>query len=227
MDAPLNLRDVGRLRVLQALHEGVRVSRTELVRLTGLSRATVSSLVADLIAAGQVQESGPAGARTTGRPAQPLSLDPAAAYAIGVDIGHQHVRVMLCDLHGTPVWDSMVTKDVDRAPHETLDLVASMIERALRVRGVPRARVLGIGAGIASPVDKSTGALGTAGIMPGWIGLRPASELTSRTGLPAHLTNDANAGALAERLYGAGRHATDMVYIRLSAGIGAGIVADG
>jgi predicted NBD/HSP70 family sugar kinase len=230
VDAPLNLREVGRLRVLQALHESVRTSRTELVRLTGLSRATVSALVADMISAGLVQEESGATepeTRSTGRPALSLSLDPSAAYAIGADIGHQHVRVMLCDLFGTPVWDTAVDKEVDRAPHETLDLAAELIGQAMRERDIPRARVLGIGAGIASPVHKSTGALGAEGIMPGWTGIRPGPELEQRTGLPTQLTNDANAGALAERLYGAGRFADDMVYIRLSAGIGAGIVADG
>jgi predicted NBD/HSP70 family sugar kinase len=226
----LNLREVGRLRVLQALYDSVRTSRTELVRLTGLSRATVSALVADMISAGLVQEDANVAEpepRTTGRPAQPLSLDPSAAYAIGADIGHEHVRVMLCDLFGTPVWDTVVSKEVDRAPHETLDLAAELIHTALSDQGIPAGKVLGIGAGIASPVDKSTGTLVADGIMPGWTGIRPGSELESRTGLPTRLTNDANAGALAERLYGAGRNTDDMVYIRLSAGIGAGIVADG
>ena len=221
---------MGRLRVLQTLYDSVRVSRTDLARLTGLSRATVSALVADMMNAGLVQEeSGPAEPepRTTGRPAQPLSLVSSAAYAIGADIGHQHVRVMLCDLFGTPVWDEAVAKEVDRAPHETLDLAASLIHRAMAECDVATERVLGIGVGIASPVDKSTGALGAEGIMPGWTGIRPSAELEHRTGLPTELTNDANAGALAERLYGAGRNTDDMVYIRLSAGVGAGIVTDG
>lgn len=230
VDAPLNLREVGRLRVLQALHDSVRTSRTELVRLTGLSRATVSALVADMIGTGLVQEetnpSEPE-VRVTGRPALPLSLDPTAAYAIGADIGHEHVRVMLCDLFGTPIWDTAISKEVDRAPQETLDLTADLIHAALRDRNVSLTKVLGIGTGIAAPVDKSTGTLIADGIMPGWTGVRPGSELQQRTGLPTRLTNDANAGALAERLYGAGRNADDMVYIRLSAGIGAGIVADG
>jgi predicted NBD/HSP70 family sugar kinase len=229
VNAPLNLREEGRLRVLQALYDSVRTSRPELIRRTGLSRATVSALVADLITTGLVQEeAGPAEQETrpTGRPAQPLSLNPSAAYAIGADIGHAHVRVVLCDLFGTPVWDRGEIKEVDRAPYETLDLVAELIDQAMRGCGVPRERVLGLGAGIASPVDRD-GALGGEGILPGWTGIRPKAELEERTGLPTRLTNDANAGALAERLYGAGRTADDMVYVRLSAGIGAGIVADG
>jgi len=237
VDTPLNLRETGRLRVLETLHELGRTSRAELVRRTGLSRATVSAIVADMIAGGLVREhSGApvedqhgahpaAGAevgggtgfgetteaesRPAGRPVQPLSIDASAGYAVGADIGHTHVRVVRCDLAGRPEWETMVAKDVDRAPRETLDLAADLIEKA--VSGVPRDRVLGIGIGIAAPVDTRSGALGTDGIMSGWGGIRPGDELTARTGLTTRLTNDANAGALAERLYGAGRTVRDMV----------------
>lgn len=230
IDTPVNLREVGRLRVLEALHTTARSSRPELVRVTGLSRATVSSLIADLITVGLVAEDeGPEEPepRRTGRPAQSLSLVPSSAYAIGADIGHQHVRIILCDLFGAVLWEHWVAKDVDRAPDETLDLVAVLVDRALKETGVARERVLGIGAGIASPVEKGSGALGAEGIMPGWVGLRITDELRRRTSLPVKVTNDANAGALAERMYGAGREAGDMVYVRLSAGIGAGIVSSG
>ena len=231
IDTPVNLREVGRLRVLEALHSQPRSSRPELVRVTGLSRATISSLVADLVATGLVAEEEPGGdelePRRTGRPAQALSLVPTAGYAVGADIGHQHVRVVLCDLFGTVLWEHWVAKDVDRAPGETLDLVAVLVDRALQETGVARDRVLGIGAGIASPVEKGSGELGAEGIMPGWVGLHLTDELSRRTELPVRVTNDANAGALAELLYGAGRQVADMVYVRLSAGIGAGIVSDG
>ncbi|WUH90466.1 ROK family transcriptional regulator [Streptomyces sp. NBC_00433] len=231
IDTPVNLREIGRLRVLEALHATPRSSRPELVRVTGLSRATVSSLVADLIAVGLVTEEEPDAddpePRRTGRPAQSLSLVPTAGYAIGADIGHQHVRVNLCDLFGTVLWEHWVAKDVDRAPGETLDLVAVLVGRALQETGVARARVLGIGAGIASPVEKGSGELGAEGIMPGWVGLHLTDELRQRTALPVRVTNDANAGALAELMYGAGRQIGDMVYVRLSAGIGAGIVSNG
>jgi predicted NBD/HSP70 family sugar kinase len=225
----MNLREEGRLRVLQALYDSAATSRPELVRATRLSRATVSSLVADMIAAGLVREdNGQAEPenRSMGRPAQPLSLNRSAAYAVGADIGHTHVRVALCDLYGTPIWDQVEVKEVDRAPHETLDLAADLIERALRECFVAREHILGLGADIASPVT-SDGALGADGIMPGWAGIRPGAELERRTGLATQLINDANAGALAEHRYGAGRDTDDMIYVRLSAGIGAGIVTAG
>jgi predicted NBD/HSP70 family sugar kinase len=219
---------VGRLRVLEALHDVGRSSRSQLTRLTGLSRATVSSIVADLLAAGLIGEAPDTSeSRPTGRPAQPLMLIPSAAYAVAADIGHQHVRVAVCDLHGDPVWDTVVVNDTDRAPRETLDLTAELIHRAIREKGIARGDVLGLGVDIAVPVRTADGAVEAHGIMPGWAGMRPGRELEEKTGLTAWLANGADAGALAERLYGAGRGTSDMIYIRLSTGIGAGIVSGG
>jgi predicted NBD/HSP70 family sugar kinase len=228
---PLSLRNEGRTRVLRALHENLVASRPQLERLTGLSRATVAALTADLISAGIVAEADAGedelGGRRTGRPAQLLCIRPSAAYALGVDIGHDKTRAMLCDARGAPVWDVSIPQDVDNRPEQTLRAASEMVEAALEGSGAARARVLGIGVGIASPVDTTSGALSSTSIMAAWHDVRPAQELAHRTGLPAQLINDANAGALAEHLYGAARSCDNVIYVRLSAGVGAGILARG
>jgi predicted NBD/HSP70 family sugar kinase len=227
--APINLRDEGRVRVLRALQQSGRSSRSDLISRTGLSRATITTLIADLIASGVVEEGGDIndGSRRAGRPAQPLSIVASAAYAAAVDIGHAHVRVALCDATGTSVWERAVTVDVDHTPIQTLDLAAQLVAEALGGQNVPRERVLGLGVGIACPVDTRNNTLYAEDIMSDWVGVQPADELADRTGLIAELVNDANAGALAESLYGAARGCGHMIYVRLSAGIGAGIVSDG
>ena len=202
-----------------------------MLRLTGLSRATIAALTADLITADIVEETGPAdddsAARRSGRPAQSLSIRRSAAYAVGVNIGHDHIRVMLCDARGTPVWDNAVPQDVDHTPEQTLDRATDMVQAGLNSNTQASERILGLGVNIASPVNEANDRLCSDGIMADWINIQPARELSRRTGLPTQLINDANAGALAERLYGAARDCDDVVYIRLSAGIGAGVVANG
>ncbi|MCU1685119.1 MAG: hypothetical protein JWQ81_5858 [Amycolatopsis sp.] len=231
MTVPLNLRGEGRARILRALHGKGPASRPQLVTLTGLSRATVASLVADLIDEGVVREddtpSPESGSRPNGRPAVTVSVVPQAAYAAGADIGHTHVHVILCDLAGQPVWDRRVAHDTDLEPVRTLRTVADFVAEALAETGVSARQVLGLGVDIACPVDSGGDGLDAASIMPGWLGVRPASELTRLTGLTTSLTNDANAGALGERLYGAGRGVDDLIYVRLSAGIGAGVISGG
>jgi predicted NBD/HSP70 family sugar kinase len=231
-ESPINLWNLGRVRVLRALTERPQLSRADLVQRTGLARATVGSVVYDLIAANLIRETaeattnGTSGART-GRPPQLLSLNPDAAYALGLDIGHDHVRAMLTDLAGESRWDRSEPLDVDDDPERALDTAVALIDQAIAGTGVPRAALLGLGLGIACPVGERDGELYADGIMPGWIGHRPADELAQRSGLPVRMINDANAGVLAERRFGAARDCANVVYLRLSSGIGAGVVCDG
>jgi predicted NBD/HSP70 family sugar kinase len=227
-DSPANLRRLGRIRVLEALHQWGRLSRPDLIKRTGLARATVGSVITDLMAAGLVTEgeaSQQSQPQRTGRPARTIGLLPTAAYAVGLDIGHDHVRCMVCDLSGEPIGDRTVELAVDREPDQALTLATELVGEA--IAGLPRDCVLGLGVGIASPVDPSTGILRGEAIMPGWVGLPVNDELAARTGLTVRTTNDANAGVLGERHFGAARDSADVVYIRLSSGIGAGVVSDG
>lgn len=172
-EVPINLASLGRVRILPALTAKPVLSRAELVQRTGLARATVGSVTDDLIDAGLVRkrtEPLAPGARS-GRPPQLLSLEARAGYAVGLDVGHDHVRVILTDLVGTTVWDSSVALSGDGDPRPALDTAAELIDRAIGDTGVPRARVLGLGLGIACPVD-TNGELYAHGVMPGWIGVR-------------------------------------------------------
>lgn len=227
-DAPVNLRRLGRLRILQALADAGELSRAELARRTGLSRATVSSVSFDLIGEGLLSEHAAAtnGAKL-GRPPTTLSLRPGAACVIGVDIGHDHVRAALCDLTGGCTWDQSIDVNVDDSATDTLQAATDLINRALDDTDTSRRSVLGLGVAIACPVNRHTGELHAAGIMPAWAGRRPGDELATLTGLRALTINDVNASVLAERRFGAARTWDDVVYLRLSAGIGAGLVCDG
>jgi predicted NBD/HSP70 family sugar kinase len=226
--SPANLRRLGRIRVLEALHEWGRLSRPDLTRRTGLARATVGSVIADLKAAGIVIEDGArprAMLPRTGRPPRTIGLLPSAAYAVGVDIGHDHVRCMLCDLSGEPITDRSVELAVDREPDRALALATELVGEA--IAGKPPDVILGLGVGIASPIDPRTGVLRAEAIMPGWVGLPINDVLADRTGLTVRTINDANAGVLGECRYGAATDCSDVIYIRLSSGIGAGVVCDG
>jgi predicted NBD/HSP70 family sugar kinase len=229
-DTPVNMRRLGRLRVIQTLTDTGEVSRADLMQRTGLSRTTISSLIVDLVHEGLVREQSAAvvtpGPRL-GRPPQVVSLVPSAGYALGLDIGHDHARLILSDLVGTPVWDRRVDLDVDTSAEDTVAASTRLIAAALRDTEVDRAAVLGLGVGIACPVDRRTGGLRAEGIMPGWVGLKPAQMLAERTGLRAQIINDANACVVAERHYGVAQQCDDVVFLRLSSGIGAGVVCDG
>jgi predicted NBD/HSP70 family sugar kinase len=224
----LGLRQMNRLRILEALYRHPCSSRSELARLTGLSRATVSALVEELMRARLAEEYDARNEnRTSGRPPLRLSLVPGAAFAVGLDFGHEHIRVAVVDLAGEPVVDEWSAAEVDHAPIESLDLARELVRSALESADIASDRLLGVGMGLAAPINKTTGEPDAGEILPGWHGIRPAAEMEARLGLPVTVENDANAGAVGEKAFGAGRGVDDLIYIRLSAGIGAGLILSG
>ncbi|HEY5244097.1 MAG TPA: ROK family protein, partial [Acidimicrobiales bacterium] len=113
--------------------------------------------------------------------------------------------------------------DVDNEPRRAIEVAVAELRRL----GRDVNRLLGVGAAISAPVRRDSGMLVAAGILPGWRSVSLGAELHKRLGVPVHVGNDANLGALAEVRAGAGRGAANVVYLMLSSGIGAGLVLDG
>jgi predicted NBD/HSP70 family sugar kinase len=88
-------------------------------------------------------------------------------------------------------------------------------------------RVVGAGMGLPGPIDRRTGRVGSSVILPAWSGLDAAEQLSRRLGVPVDVDNDANLGALAEYTLGAARGLDDVIYVKVSSGIGAGIILGG
>ena len=81
--------------------------------------------------------------------------------------------------------------------------------------------------GLPGPIEQREGTVGSTAILPGWIGMTAAAEMRRRLEIPVMVDNDANLGALAEAAFGAGRDAGDLIYLKVSAGIGAGLILNG
>jgi predicted NBD/HSP70 family sugar kinase len=222
------LRERNRERVVGALSVLGSGSQADIVRATGLSRTTVSTVVAELRSAGLLLEAEPlAPDQRGGRPGVRLILQEPSRAVVGVDFGHSHVRVAVADLAHRVLAERTREFAVDHQAAAALDAAAEMVEEVLAEAEVPRATVIGAGIGIPGPVDRARGTVGSATILPGWLGLRIANEMERRLGLPVEIENDANCGALAELTWGAGRDCQNFAYIKAATGIGAGIVVDG
>jgi predicted NBD/HSP70 family sugar kinase len=216
--------------VIKALREHGLVSRAEIARRTGLSRSTVSSLVSELQSDGLVierEEPGAAHGEQGGRPPILLSFDASAGAALGIDFGHKHVRVAVSDLSSNILSERAAPMDIDHDSEESMDVALDLVGEALLAAGVERSRVIGAGVGLPGPIDQADGVTGSSAIMPGWVGVDAGAELRRRLDVPVSIDNDANLGALAELNHGAGRGATDLVYLKVSSGIGAGLILGG
>jgi predicted NBD/HSP70 family sugar kinase len=225
------LRQLNRLRILQTLRHRGGASRADVARETGLSRTTVSTLVAALLDEGVVVErpdrmpSAPS--RGSGRPATMLTLNPAAGGVVGIDFGHEDIRVGVADLSCTLLTERRYKLDVDDEAGKALDAAAEMANAAIAEAGLERARIAGVGVALSAPVGSRSRKLAWPTVFPGWFGLDVEEELQRRLALPVHVGNDANLGALAEATFGAGRGVNDLVYVMLTSGVGAGLVLAG
>jgi predicted NBD/HSP70 family sugar kinase/biotin operon repressor len=222
------LRESNRLRVIQALQILGVTSRADVARRTGLSRSTVSTIVAALQAEGVVVDRDADGraAAGGGRPPAPISLFPAAGLALGVDFGKRHLAVALADLSHELLAEEWREMPEDYDATAGMGRAAELVELVLGATGADGERVLGVGMGLPGPVHRS-GVVGSSAILPGWAGTQAAERMSDLIGLPVWLRNDADLGALAEATWGAGRGASAVVYLKLATGIGAGIVIDG
>ncbi|GAA2166987.1 ROK family transcriptional regulator [Actinomadura napierensis] len=232
-DAPgslTSLRSRNRLLVIDAVRRHGRISRVDIARATGLSRTTVSGLVTALLAEGVLTESAegsvPSAARG-GRPATPLTLNPEGGGLLGVHLRHTDIRVLLADLSGGVLGERYHEIDVDHRPDEALDFIAGTALDLVATVGQDAGRIFGMGVAVSAPVRSRSHTLSLPSMLSDWTDVDIAERLSERIGLPVHVGNDANLGALAEWTFGAGHGVDDLIYIMLSDGVGAGLILDG
>jgi predicted NBD/HSP70 family sugar kinase len=211
-------------RVLRAVRTGGALTQAEISRGTGLSAATVSNIVRELAADGTVVVSTTS---SGGRRARSVALSPLAGVLVGLDFGHSHLRVAIGDLSRQILAEDAVPIDVDSSAEQCFDEAERKLDELLARAGADRSKVIGVGLGVPGPIDADTGEIGSSALLPGWVGVRPGPALSDRLGLPVHPDNDANLGALGELVWGAGRGHPDLVYLKLSTGVGAGLVIGG
>ncbi|MFD2216085.1 ROK family protein [Metabacillus endolithicus] len=205
--------------VLQLIMHREPISRADIAQISGLHKATVSSLVNELLEEELIYESGP-GESSGGRRPVILHFNKVAGYAIGIDIGANYVLSVLTDLKGNIVLENNHT--VTQTPYPTImNLVKSMIQSLMTNMPQSRYGVVGIGVGVPGIVNKE----GTVLLAPnlGWKNSNLKQDLEELFEVPVIVENEANAGAFCEQKFGAGKDYENMVYISAGIGIGVGI----
>jgi predicted NBD/HSP70 family sugar kinase len=117
--------------------------------------------------------------------------------------------------------------DADLPAAEAIPLARALFAEALEEAGVRSEELVGVGMGLPGPVHRPSGELGNSTILPGWVGVRAADAVSEALGHTVVVENDANLGALGEWMWGAGRGADHMAYVKAATGIGAGFIVAG
>lgn len=206
--------------VLESVLKYAPLSRAQISELTGLNKATVSSLVQDLIDSHLVIESGP-GQSSGGRKPVILLFNGTAGYAVGIDLGVNYIRGLLVDLEGNVFAEEqrgLKKHDAEFAIGQLSECIEMLISKA------PESPygIVGIGVGVPGIVDEQGVILFAPNLK--WRQVDLQKQLEERFNVPVTIDNEANAGAQGEQKYGAGRSIPNQIYVSVGIGIGTGII---
>jgi predicted NBD/HSP70 family sugar kinase len=212
--------------LFQLVRTGRAATRSELGRLTGLSRTAVNARLDDLRRLDLVVETG-RGPSTGGRPAGRVDFHPRGGVVLAVALGLTRSQLAVCDLSGDALSQVSLELDLTQGPAPVLDRVGSELEQLLRQAGRTSDAVRGTGLALPGPVEASAGWLVRPPGLPGWSEVPVRPHLARRWPVPTSVDNDVNAMAVAEHRAGGYDDATDVLLVKVSTGIGAGLVLGG
>jgi predicted NBD/HSP70 family sugar kinase len=210
--------------MLELIRDGAAVTRSELVRQTGLSRSTVAHRLDVLIANELVHENGTSPS-TGGRPPAALAFNPGAGVVLVADLGATHAQLALTDLAGGVLVEEAHDIDIAQGPATVLGAVHERFGVLLDQVGRGPAHVRGIGVGVPGPVAFATGQPVNPPLMPGWDGYSIPGWFGERYAVPVLVDNDVNVMAMGEQR----THFPDcehLLFVKVGTGIGCGIAAD-
>lgn len=228
---PLTITAGGRVQatsrgmVLDLIRTQGPISRVELAALTGLTQATMSTVVRQLLDAELILETGRR-MSTGGKPRTLLELNPVSRFGVGVQISTETVTCLVTNLAGTTVGRLRLRGFDGLAPDAAVQRLAAGVRSLLDYTGVPLDRVVGVGVVAPGPIDRSPGIIGASGL-GSFDGVRLRERLAELVGLPVVLDNEATAAAIGEFWGGGTERSLAHATVYMGEGIGAGIVLGG
>lgn len=220
------MRELNTSLVLNLVWQRGSIARVDIAKETKLSRATVSSVVSDLLRGGWVTESGRGESRGGRRPIL-LEFDYEARHIAGVVVSTDSVAVTIHNLRTEVVGKSEEALSIRTKPRALAERVAEKVRHVTHQAGIDWDKVIGIGVALPSPYDYVSGEATSVEMMPGWRGVSFKAMLEESLGKSVEVDNNANLGAVAEKWWGAGQGADNLVYVMLGVGIGSGLIIGG
>ena len=218
------LRQHNLSEVLGILHQEGPTPRSQLTSRTGLNRSTIATLVGELVERGLAFEVDPTENKQVGRPSPIVHVDPRTV-AIAINPEVDAISAAVVGLDGSITGRVRIETSTIPTAEEAVATTAAIIAK-MRAE-LSTSSVIGVGVAVPGLVRASDGLVRNAPHL-NWIDAAFGSMLAEATGLTVSVGNDASLGAMAEKLFGAGRGVDDLVYLNGGAsGIGGGIIAGG
>lgn len=214
------VKKINKTIVLKCIEKEGPISRAEISKVTRLNKATVSTMVSELIRDHFVNEIG-MGESSGGRKPVMLRFNYNAGYAIGIDLGVNYILAILTDLKGTIIKEISEPLYEDQ-PKSIIKQLTQIIKTLIKTAPKSPYGIVGIGIGVPGSVNKEGKILLTPNLNLSQLNLKKMIE--SHFNIKTIVVNEANSGAFGEQNYGAGKNINNLVYVSLGIGIGAGII---
>lgn len=219
-----SLRELNRANILDTLHKFGAMTQIELAETTGLSTATVSTLIHELADAGKIDK------RNTvrnGRRATLVTLAHNQGLGIGISIGRRRLELQILDFSSQSLASHELPLAAGHRPDETLERAQMLLVETLDTIGADISEVVGIGVAVSAPIERKHETVGIPGILPHWEGVDIKGEFERAYHLPIVVDNDANTAALCEARLGAGQGIDSFLYVQADDNVGAGLITRG
>lgn len=219
------VRAINQRSVVAAIQHHGALSRSQVARVVGLSKPTVSEVFTELLAAGLLRGVGST-LGNQGPRASLFEVNNEAAWVVGIDVGRRWVRAALADLSG-----KIVTRRDERvrlrSSQSLLHQIGAIARAVSAERELAWEQVTQVTVGSPGVVDPSRGRLVLAANLPGWERQGIVEAIRTELGTDIQIENDVNLAALGELWKGHGRTCENFAYLWIGTGVGLGLIIDG
>jgi len=212
--------------ILNAIRRHSPISRTDITRMTGLSGATVTKFVGNLIEAGFVREYGYDDSKGGRRPTL-LRLVPEATFAVGVDLGADNLRAVVVDLEAKIVTKIAKKTKADEGKERIQKRIIEIIHQVIDTSGLEKEKIKGLGVGISGIVDHQKGICLFCPNIKGWENIPVERLLEKEFDMEVSIDDSSRMAALAEHWCGFARKVENFIFIMVGVGVGSGIFTNG
>lgn len=217
-------RELNRKAVLTALMQARPASRKQIAEASGISAATVTRAVDQLLSEGIVTETAEIIAETRGRRAVQLDIVAERSYVVGVDLGASNTRIIVADLLAHPL---VAVETPTPAETDSLELAAWLAGTIREAAGDVWDRVDHVSLGLPGAVSQRDRTVSNAPNLPQVETVTFLDDAQDAIGKPVRFDNDANYALLGEQHFGAARSARNAAMLTIGSGLGAGLAIDG
>jgi glucokinase len=220
--------EINKSIVLNFLMENKSLSRARVAASLNISAPTASKIIDELIKEGFVIETGKS-ASTGGKRPTNLEFNPDYGAVIGVDLAKDSIRMARCDFCGS-ILEKHIGFKIYNKDEDLLDKVIKELEQFIEninsdsSNGKKHLPLKAICMGVPAAVDLDSGEIKSAALFEGWEGLKLREILSEHFDLPIYIENSTNISAMGDKYFGEAKQYSEIAFLEVSEGIGAGII---